>query len=356
VIYLLPNLDTLEHRLLRVEKAAPVLGVPIHLALFNEPQHDWEGPDNLHKQEESLRRPGTGFIVTANPEDAEIIVFLESLHFKNRHNIPALLQEEFVRAFPKKCYVLNYRAEPVAFFPGVYTSLPRSRHDENWSRPGAYYLGNPNPHIAEYENHAWNPRHLFSFRGAMSHPVRRQLLQKAAAWGTENPVTWVDRWFNHNEAEFRDYLQEIVDSQFVLCPRGLAVSSHRVYETMRLGRVPVIIADDWLAPRGPKWEEFSITVAEDALDRIPSLLASVTDSAPGLGRKARAAWENWFSPDVVLRNHLNELVGLARHRRGLPSPDFAKHWRSRSFYRKHDWSVEQRIAQRLRGWMEQQAN
>ncbi len=320
---------------------------PVHLALLNEAQQSWEGHGNLQRHAEILQKFGTDFSLTNNPGDAEMIVFLESNNFKNWRHIPALLSHQLVRAHPEKCFTLNYRAEPVDFFPGVYTSLPRSQHRPDWSRPGGYYIGNPNPWAGEYENRPWQPKYLFSFRGAMSHPVRRRILGVAPRW-KGNPITWIDRWFNHAEPEQREYLQEIVDSQFVLCPRGIAVSSHRLYEVMRLGRVPVVLSDDWVPPRGPDWSSFSVTVPENALERIPEQLQALAHAAHGMGQRAQAAWTRWFSPSAMLHNQLIEVRELAEERRHLPQPDLAKLWYSRQFYRRHQWLLSQRVIGRVK--------
>jgi hypothetical protein len=331
-----------------LEPERAIVPVAAHLALLDEPQQTWEGVENLRRQEHILRSSGGGFVLAENPSKADFIVFLESNNFKNWRQIPALLQMELVRDYPEKCYTVNYADIPVAFFPGVYSSLPRAQFREDWARAGAYYLGSPNKLIAEYENRPWNPAQLFSFRGAPSHPVRERLLGRAAAWGPKNPVARVDRWFNHNEAELRGYLQEIVESEFVLCPRGLATNTHRLYEVMRLGRVPVILADDWMPLAGPEWDSFSIRLAENAVDRIPSLLQKFTATAPDMGRKARAAWERWFSPEVILRRQLAEILVLTQRRRTLPPLDFARLWRSPGFYHQHGWRWHQRIFCRIR--------
>src|SRR2546423_4170060 len=36
-------------------------------------------------------------------------------------------------------------------------------------------------------------------------------------------------------------------SKFILCSRGVGTSSVRLFDTMRMGRVPVILSDQWLS-------------------------------------------------------------------------------------------------------------
>ena len=55
-------------------------------------------------------------------------------------------------------------------------------------------------------------------------------------------------------------------------PRGLGVSSVRLFDTMRMARVPVILSDEWVEPIGPAWREFSLRIPERDFHCIPDLL------------------------------------------------------------------------------------
>ena len=66
------------------------------------------------------------------------------------------------------------------------------------------------------------------------------------------------------------YLSTLLDSRFVLCPRGYGTSSYRLFETMRLGRVPVIISDEWVPPLGPSWLNCSIRISEKRVRELPT--------------------------------------------------------------------------------------
>ena len=70
------------------------------------------------------------------------------------------------------------------------------------------------------------------------------------------------------------YVGSIKDSAFVLCPRGGGTSTFRLFETMMLGRVPVILSDQWVPRVGPDWESFSLRVMERDVSKVPRLLES----------------------------------------------------------------------------------
>ena len=115
----------------------------------------------------------------------------------------------------------------------------------------------------------------------------------------------------------RRYAELIKASKFVLCPRGLSASSIRVFETMRMGRVPVILSDAWIPPQGPEWEKCAIQVREKDFARIPRILEEREAEAVEMGEAARREWERWFS-DEVLFHHLVELCLDIREKRRIP--------------------------------------
>jgi hypothetical protein len=77
---------------------------------------------------------------------------------------------------------------------------------------------------------------------------------------------------------------------------------------MCLGRVPVIISDQWQEPPGVPWSDCSIVVPESEVSHIPNLLASFEDRAHSMGRLARRIYEENFSPKVFFDRLLTTLV------------------------------------------------
>jgi hypothetical protein len=96
------------------------------------------------------------------------------------------------------------------------------------------------------------------------------------------------------------YAESLHRARFVLCPRGSGLSSIRLFEAMRAGRCPVIIADDWMAPLFVDWQSCSVRVAEADIARLPAVLREREGEAGDLGRASREIWERWFAPATML--------------------------------------------------------
>jgi hypothetical protein len=96
-----------------------------------------------------------------------------------------------------------------------------------------------------------------------------------------------------------DYAQQISASKFILCPAGFGLSSYRIFEAMRCGRAPVIIADDWSPPPGIRWDDFAIFVPERDITRIPDILSDRERTWKERGICAHEAWITHFSNETI---------------------------------------------------------
>ncbi|KAJ8751598.1 hypothetical protein K2173_016847 [Erythroxylum novogranatense] len=103
-----------------------------------------------------------------------------------------------------------------------------------------------------------------------------------------------DRRFYLQRHRFGGYQSEIVRSVFCLCPLGWAPWSPRLVESVALGCVPVIIADDIRLPfpTAIPWPEISLTVAEKDVQKLGMILENVAST--NLSTIQRKLWD----PDV----------------------------------------------------------
>lgn len=285
-----------------------------------------------------LSAAGSLHEVVERPERADMILVMESNMDKTVQDISRYERDPLVRRYADRLFTINYEPTPAGFLPGLYTGLTPVSRDPNRHRGWSYLI----PPLASQLLRAPDsvePTLLFSFRGARSHPTRERLLDYRFQCGHPFRITHIDRWFNHTKEEMESYVQEILASHFVLCPRGLSPSSHRCYEVMSLGRCPVIISDDWIAPRTVDWDTCSVRVRESDVDRLPEILASRLPEAKVMGAAARAAWQRWFGLEKRFEHAVEELLDLQRSRPADHDEGIArKHWRSPEFYTANHWT------------------
>ena len=277
--------------------------------------------------------------IVDNPEEADLIFAYVSFPFYFGGLDPSrrcVRQHPLRRRFPERFFVYDPEDYSVPFAPGIYTSIHRRWYNPSRQRPGPYiqYLDD-HPDLIEYKRPVETAELLFSFSGdARTHRVRTEVMRlehsRCHLHGDKRYAAAHGRWAEYR----REYAQLIHSSKFVLCPRGRGTSSIRLFEVMRAGRVPVVIADDWVAPAGPNWSECSIRVPESLVDRIPRILEEHESEAEELATRARQEWLTWFADDVVFDCMVSDCLAL--------KDDIAT---NRSFVRSpwFEWTVRHRI-------------
>ena len=283
-----------------------------------------------------------------SPADADIILYFEPNYLKSRRYARLLLSDPVLREYANKCFTVDYYDYPIGFMPGIYVGMPRADYDPMRFRAGCY-MGQYNAlttALAEQRGH--RPELLFSFRGSASHDVRKRLF--AAGLGSrQSSITQTYPWFTHTDAEKTAYVQEMLNSKFILCPRGQSTTSIRLFETMELGRVPVILSDEWVAPEGPSWPLLSLHVSESRLKELPDLLRRFEPQAAEMGEQARLAWERWFSPQMRVTSTLGYAEDIMRLRPAQHDESaFQSRWLSPAFAWKNGWTPVQSLYRNVR--------
>ncbi len=257
--------------------------------------------------------------LTNNSEAADLILFAElrgaGPYFERVRRHP------LVRNFREKCFLFCPNPFAIPFLPGVYTSIEK-RWSSRRTRPG-FYLGVSENEFLEFTPPREDLPYLYSFVGSISNaPIRRRLaeLQHPRSFFQDTTADYEQFLYGtlgEDEARkfWRRYAETMQDSKFVLCPRGLSVSSVRLFDTMRIGRVPVILSDDWIEPIGPSWERFSIRIPEREFESIPDVLEKHEDQALAMGQLARKEWKAWFSPDVCFHRVVDSCLAIKNARR-----------------------------------------
>lgn len=281
--------------------------------------------DDLHRMQRyaALDRFGA-HSCTDDPREADLILFVERAHAPGPY-LEANRRHPYTRDYPDKVFMVNGRYYGLPFLPGVYGSV---RTKDAWVpqrvRSGMYIEVCDFDHLVPDDAVADRP-YLFSFVGAIRTWPDARLPLLDIADHPRGLIVDTSEQRSRLEADVpfdvetyqRQYVERCHDSKFILCPRGDNVNSMRLYEAMRMGRAPVIISDQWIAPEGPDWATFSLRVSQDEVHTIPARLEALESRAEEMGRRARAAWTSWFAADVIFHRTVEWCLDLQR-RRVLP--------------------------------------
>ena len=257
--------------------------------------------------------------VVDDPAEADLILFAE-IRLLFAYNIR---HHEYYKPFRDKVFAYSVDDNIIPMVPGVYASLEKSWYAPRRSRAGFYLSILENPHI-DFDPAPVERDLLYSFVGSVRTCPTRALLAKI-----EHPRgLFIDTskeslpiLSGGTSAQRSVFWKKYADigrrSKFVLCPRGAGTSSIRLFEMMQMGRAPVILADEWVSPSGPNWDQFSIRIPESEAMNVPKILEERESEAVELGLKARQEWERWFAPDVVFDTVVDWCLEI-KASRGLP--------------------------------------
>lgn len=291
--------------------------------------------------------------LTDSPLDADLIIFVE-VSGNAGYYFEKVRRHPVYRRFMDKSYLFCSTDRFVPFLPGVYACVERAWNWRAWTRSG-HYLGVREEGHLRYRPDAGPPRFLFSFVGSTAtHPVRGRLVALRDrdallidSGGESRPMMGHDPHAPVLEERQKRYADSIRDSAFVLSPRGGGASSFRLFETMMLGRAPVIIADAWVPPDGPDWDSFSVRVREADVDLIPGILHDLAPQADAMGRAARTAWVDWFSETASFHRIVEWCLDLAAWAPARRTPRrYAPNLQLLRPYHSARWAVKRLQAQR----------
>jgi hypothetical protein len=101
----------------------------------------------------------------------------------------------------------------------------------------------------------------------------------------------------------QEYVQNMVDSDYVICVRGAGNFSYRLYETLSCGRIPLFIDTDCVLPYDwlVDWKQLSVWVDARDMDKIVERVVEFHEALSPEGFRdlqmaCRKFWEDWLSP------------------------------------------------------------
>jgi Exostosin family len=282
-------------------------------------------PDNLAKRDYFLRVARSDSVgehqFEADPARADALLSVDVHQHYDDPLLTSVRRHPLARRYMDKTFVYDERDVPIFTFPGIYVSAsPRSLHRRSM-------VGGPYDHVLNRVAPATEPPDLlYSFQGADVHPLRATILGLSHPRGVVRDNDGVD-FFRQQETDpailhqaRHEYAELVRRSKFVLCPRGRGPTSFRMYETMRAGRVPVVISDTWAAPPRVDWNRCIIRVAQKDARDIPAILERAEDRWPELAAAVQDEYRRHLAPDRLWHHYCTSIGELARQspRRGAP--------------------------------------
>jgi len=237
-----------------------------------------------------------------SPAEADIIIVG---NIREENWFESLRRHPVVSKYPNRCFVVTETDDPKPLLRGVYTSAHRKLAFPSRCRTGAYTLQHPdfnNPYIESHCGGAFRSpkKYLFSFTGRNCHPVRAALLgqrfEREDVFVKDTSGFDLFTHQNENKASSQEFFVRVMEaSKFVVCPRGNGASSIRLFEAMRIGIAPMIISDDWIPPKGPRWNDFALFVKEGEIGVIEALAVRNEERWREMGELSAREYERHFS-------------------------------------------------------------
>lgn len=288
------------------------------MRLFMETGHesDW-ARGQWRALAETWQRAGHLELASSMERADTILITLADCKAPYSEAIDAIARSGAYAEQPDKSFVFDTQDTPLGLYPGLYCSLRRLLFSAARHRTSCY-MQSFNEYIGPATDGAAPEfRYLFTFQGNLTSKTRGQLF--ATDFGRDDVLIertqpfWTD---TGGHAAFKQqYAQKILQSRYVLCPRGIGTSTFRLFETMQSGRVPVILSDAWVPPAGIDWNAFSLRVPERDIARLPEICTEALPRWDAMAREGRRVWQEWFSPAGMGKLVRTSIEDIRRTRR-----------------------------------------
>jgi len=100
----------------------------------------------------------------------------------------------------------------------------------------------------------------------------------------------------------REFINNIVNSDYTVCVRGSGNFSKRLYETLCCGRIPIFVNTDCVLPFDFKvdWKQYCVWIEEHEIPKIGEIVAAFHDTLSPkefieLQHKCRMFWLRWLT-------------------------------------------------------------
>ena len=241
------------------------------------------------------------------------VVFRTSLYRSTRgpreFALPSWSEDFLERYADGKPALRPKGAKPRIGFCG-YAAAGRPRRLSRWAAPLSQVRGGPR--ILSWlgiasENAETRLRARVLKRLSDSRAVETNFVVRTAFWNGTIHADASGMNMNKDYARMqqsrREYVANMLESDYTVCMRGAGNFSFRLYETLSAGRIPVFIDTDCVLPfeEWLDWRSFCVWVPAGEINEVASHVAAFhAKRSPAefeeLQRTCRRTWEQWLSP------------------------------------------------------------
>lgn len=281
----------------------------------------FENPD-LFKEEkfennrfEKLIKEGKKYLQFVSIEECDFVVI--PYKWDNCSNTTQAIIDE-ARKFNKKILTLHNDdyAPQVRLSPNdgflFTTTLVKNQNQENeFSFPA--FTGD----FFEKSN-SFNISKRLGFCGGITHQIRYDVLNLIFNSDLDKDIIirkgfWAPELSKDDARE--QFINNMINNTFIICMRGAGNFSYRLYETMMMGRIPIIIDSNQVFPFEKKidYSEFSFRIDHSNVFNIVSILKEFIrtlsdDKIKEMQTKSRQIWEDYMSPEGWIKNFNKEII------------------------------------------------
>lgn len=250
------------------------------------------------------------------PDEADIILAIDIRLIKD-WKLKEFFESKIYKEYKHKLFIYDERDIPRCFHRGLYASMPKSLFISKYQESVCYPTRPMEQNFtAEEISKARNtkPEFLFSFIGSNTHRIRNSVLNLKH---NRANIKETKGFMFHQKADNPNYLPQTheflyssANSKFVICPRGAGPNSFRLYETMQLRRVPVVISDQWQEITNIDWKTCCIRIRQKDINRIPQIIEEKEEDWEHMSNNAYKIFNNHFASDVFLHHWIESCARL----------------------------------------------
>ena len=236
----------------------------------------------------------------------DVILFHTSLYASTRQpthfGMPAFVDDLVTKHFDGKLPLKTKAKTPTIGFCGTAPPLAMpvgKKRVKERLRLIVYCLGllKYRPHLSGYSPRAKAIKRLLKSKKITSNIILKHF----------SPIKWAYGFLLPNEGfEFKknrdEFIKNLLENDYILCVRGNGNYSLRLYETLCVGRIPVIVNTGIVLPYEAElpWKEFCVWVEEKDIDKVDEIVLDfhrklTKEAYLQMQKKCRVVWENWLS-------------------------------------------------------------